>query len=273
MGPEVGIQTAMDAISRADRIVDALRLADELAFEASRDGGVRTIRLLTTALDSDEPRNAARTVQLMRLKYVVLTSVNRDDLADGGAAHFAACVREIKRLNPGTAVEALTPDFQGVMADVETVVDSGLEVFAQNIETVRRLTHPVRDPRASYEQTLAVLAHARRHRSGQGDVLVKTSLMLGLGETDAEITATMRDLRAAGVDLLTLGQYLRPTVNHLAVERFVTPQEFEQYRAQALALGFVECVSGPLVRSSYRAEQALARNNAGLAAGGLAPRD
>ncbi len=111
-------------------------------------------------LDADEPANAARTVQLMQLKYVVLTSVNRDDLPDGGAAHFAACVREIKRLNPATAVEALTPDFQGVMTDVETVVDSGLDVFAQNVETVRRLTHPVRDPRASYEQTLAVLAHA-----------------------------------------------------------------------------------------------------------------
>jgi lipoyl synthase len=224
-------------------------------------------------LDADEPANAARTVQLMGLKYVVLTSVNRDDLPDGGAAHFAACVREIKRLNPGTAVEALTPDFQGVLSAVETVVDSGLEVFAQNVETVRRLTHPVRDPRASYEQTLAVLAHAKRHRRQQGDVLVKTSLMLGLGETDAEILETMRDLRAAGVDLLTLGQYLRPTVNHLPVERFVTPQQFEQYRAQALELGFVECVSGPLVRSSYRAEQALARNNAGLAAGGLVPRD
>jgi lipoic acid synthetase len=223
-------------------------------------------------LDADEPANAARTVQLMGLKYVVLTSVNRDDLADGGASHFAACVREIKRLNPDTAVEALTPDFQGVLTDVEAVVDSGLDVFAQNVETVRRLTHPVRDARASYEQTLAVLAHAKAHRREQGDVLVKTSLMLGLGETDDEILETMRDLRAAGVDLLTLGQYLRPTVNHLAVERFVTPEEFERYRTEALALGFVECVSGPLVRSSYRAEQALARNNAGLAAGGLAPR-
>ena len=137
---------------------------------------------------------------------------------------------------------------------------------------MRRLTHPVRDPRASYEQTLAVLAHARRHRREQGDVLVKTSLMLGLGETDDEILETMRDLRAAGVDLLTLGQYLRPTVNHLAVERFVTPEEFARYRQHALELGFVECVSGPLVRSSYRAEQALARNNAGLAEGGLARR-
>jgi lipoic acid synthetase len=223
-------------------------------------------------LDADEPANAARTVQLMGLKYVVLTSVNRDDLRDGGAAHFAACVREIKRLNPGTAVEALTPDFQGVPADVATVVDSGLDVFAQNVETVRRLTHPVRDPRASYAQTLAVLGHAKQHRRALGDVLVKTSLMLGLGETDDEILETMRDLRAVGVDLLTLGQYLRPTVNHLAVERFVTPDEFERYRQQALELGFVECVSGPLVRSSYRAEQALARNNAGLAAGGLAPR-
>lgn len=224
-------------------------------------------------LDAEEPANAARTVQLMQLKYVVLTSVDRDDLPDGGAGHFAACVREIKRLNPGTAVEALTPDFQGVRRDVETVVDSGLDVFAQNVETVRRLTHPVRDARASYEQTLAVLAHAKNHRRGQGDVLVKTSLMLGLGETDDEITGTLRDLRAAGVDLLTLGQYLRPTVNHLAVERFVRPDEFESYRKLALELGFLECVAGPLVRSSYRAEQALARNNAGLGAGGLAQRD
>jgi len=220
-------------------------------------------------LDRQEPANAARTVQLMRLGYVVLTSVNRDDLADGGAGHFAACVREIKRLNPATAVEALTPDFQGVLADVETVVDSGLDVFAQNVETVRRLTHPVRDPRASYEQTLAVLAHAKRHRP---HVLTKTSLMLGLGETDEEVFATLGDLRAVDVDILTLGQYLRPTVNHLPVERFVAPEEFAAYRTAALERGFVECVAGPLVRSSYRAEQALARNNAGLGAGGVASR-
>jgi lipoyl synthase len=220
-------------------------------------------------LDEQEPSNAARSVQLMGLKYVVLTSVNRDDLADGGAGHFAACVRAIKRVNPETAVEALTPDFQGVLGHVETVVDSGLEVFAQNVETVRRLTHPVRDPRASYGQTLAVLAHAKQHRPS---VMVKTSLMLGLGETDAEVLETMDDLRRAGVDILTLGQYLRPTVNHLAVERFVSPQEFAAYRGAALARGFVECVAGPLVRSSYRAEQALARNNAGLGAGGIANR-
>lgn len=212
-------------------------------------------------LDADEPANSARTVQLMKLKYVVLTSVNRDDLADGGAAHFAACVRKIRQLNPGTAVEALTPDFQGQLRDVETVVGSGLQVFAQNVETVRRLTHPVRDARAGYEQTLQVLEHAKRFRP---DVLTKTSLMLGLGETDAEIEQAMDDIRAVGVDILTLGQYLRPTVNHLPIERWVTPEEFEQYRERALRRGFLECVSGPLVRSSYRAERALERNNAGL---------
>ncbi|MBS0578471.1 MAG: lipoyl synthase [Proteobacteria bacterium] len=212
-------------------------------------------------LDAEEPANAARTVRLMGLKYVVLTSVDRDDLADGGAAHYAACVRAIKQACPETAVEALTPDFQGRLADVATVVDSGIEVFAQNIETVRRLTHPVRDPRAGYEQTLSVLAGAKAHGPA---VLTKSSLMLGLGETDAEIEATLTDLRAAHVDIVTLGQYLQPTAHHLAIERFVTPGEFDAYRARALELGFLECVSGPLVRSSYRAEQALNRNNAGL---------
>jgi lipoic acid synthetase len=214
-------------------------------------------------LDSEEPENVARSVELMGLKYVVLTSVNRDDLPDGGAAHYAAAVRAIKRRNPATAVEALTPDFEGVLGDVRTVLDSGLDVFAQNIETVRRLTHPVRDPRAGYEQTLSVLSHAKTHRPA---VLTKSSLMLGLGETDDEIRETLMDLRAAAVDIVTLGQYLRPTPNHLGIERFVTPQQFEEYRDWALAMGFLECVSGPLVRSSYRAEQALKRNNAGLAA-------
>jgi lipoic acid synthetase len=212
-------------------------------------------------LDPEEPENAARTVELMKLKYVVLTSVNRDDLPDGGARHYADCVRAIKARTPATAVEALTPDFQGVLADVQIVVDSGLEVFAQNVETVRRLTHPVRDPRAGYEQTLQVLAHAKRHNS---KVLTKSSLMLGLGETEAQIIETLDDLRTAQVDIVTLGQYLRPTLNHLPVQRFVTPGEFDQYRQWALERGFLECVSGPLVRSSYRAEQALNRNNAGL---------
>ncbi|MBS0387400.1 MAG: lipoyl synthase [Proteobacteria bacterium] len=212
-------------------------------------------------LDADEPANVAASVELMKLRYVVLTSVDRDDLPDGGAAHYAACVRAIKQRTPGTAVEALTPDFQGVLHDVERVIESGVDVFAQNIETVRRLTHPVRDPRAGYEQTLAVLAHAKAHRAA---VLTKSSLMLGLGETEQEIGECMDDLRAAGVDILTLGQYLRPTVHHLPVERFVTPEEFLRYRDWALDRGFRECVSGPLVRSSYRAEQALAGNNAGL---------
>jgi lipoyl synthase len=214
-------------------------------------------------LDRDEPANAARTVSLMRLGYVVLTSVDRDDLPDGGAAHLAACVRAIKEASPRTAVEALTPDFQGARADVETVVDAGIEVFAQNVETVERLTHPVRDPRAGYRRTLDVLAHAKRHRP---EVLTKTSLMLGLGETAGELHATMDDLRSVGCDILTLGQYLRPTAHHLPVERYVTPGEFLALREDALERGFLECVSGPMVRSSYRAERALAGNNCGIPA-------
>jgi lipoic acid synthetase len=192
----------------------------------------------------------------------VITSVDRDDLEDGGAAHYAACVREIKKQNPKTAVEALTPDFNGVAEHVQLVVDSGLDVFAQNVETVRRLTHPVRDPRAGYAQTIEVLRHAKQHRP---EVLTKTSLMLGLGERDDEIMATMDDLRAANVDILTLGQYLRPTPNHLAVQRYVAPQEFEAYREAGLEKGFLEVVAGPMVRSSYRAEQVLLKNNVGLA--------
>lgn len=213
-------------------------------------------------LDPEEPANTGRAVKLMGLDYVVITSVDRDDLPDGGAAHYAACVSEIKKRSPQTAVEALTPDFNGVLEHVERVVDSDIEVFAQNIETVRRLTHPVRDPRAGYEQTLNVLGHAKQYRP---EVLTKTSLMLGLGERDDEIMATMDDLRTAGVDVLTLGQYLRPTPNHLAVERFVTPDEFDSYRREGLARGFVEVVAGPMVRSSYRAEQVLQKNNVGLA--------
>ena len=212
-------------------------------------------------LDANEAAHTAEAVKIMKLNYIVLTSVNRDDLPDGGASHYAQVVQEVKRVNPHTAVEALTPDFKGSKEDVTTVVNSGIEVFAQNIETVKRLTHPVRDPRASYEQTLSVLAHAKTVRA---DVLTKTSLILGLGETEDEILETMRDLRAANVDILTLGQYLRPTLNHLPVERFVTPDEFNLYREWGLAAGFIECISGPMVRSSYRAEQALQKNNVGL---------
>lgn len=212
-------------------------------------------------LDKDEPDHTANSVKLMNLKYLVLTSVNRDDLEDGGAGHYAAVVKRVKEVNPETDVEALTPDFLGVLADVETVVDSGIAVFAQNVETVKRLTHPVRDPRASYEQTLNVLAHSKKYRP---DVLTKTSLMLGLGETEEEIIETMDDLRAIDCDILTLGQYLQPTKNHLPIERYVTPEEFDKYRQWGLERGFVEVVAGALVRSSYRAEQVLQKNNVGL---------
>ena len=212
-------------------------------------------------LDLDEPMNTAKAVQVMGLKYVVLTSVNRDDLEDGGAEHFAQTVKLIKELNPGTAVEALTPDFKGLSSSIDTLVNCGLEVFAQNIETVERLTHPVRDIRAGYKQTLDVLAESKRINS---KVLTKTSLILGLGETDQEIEETMDDLIKNKVDILTLGQYLRPTLNHLPIERWVTPEEFEIYREIGLKKGFLEVVSGPMVRSSYRAERALEKNNAGL---------
>jgi lipoic acid synthetase len=197
----------------------------------------------------------------MGLKYVVLTSVDRDDLPDGGASHYAQCVAAIKERCPNTAVEALTPDFAGDLRSVKRVVDSGLDVFAQNLETVRRLTHPVRDPRAGYDQTLKVLAHTKQHRP---EVLTKTSLMLGLGESDSEIREALEDLRAIDLNIVTLGQYLRPTKNHLAVERYVSPEEFEQYRKWGLDLGFLEVVAGPLVRSSYRAERVLEMNNVGL---------
>jgi len=212
-------------------------------------------------LDLEEPANTAESVKLMGLKYLVLTSVNRDDLPDGGAQHYADVVAKVKAENPSTDVEALTPDFLGILDSIETVVNSGIAVFAQNVETVKRLTHPVRDPRASYEQTLNVLAHAKTHNP---KVLTKTSLMLGLGETEEEILQTMDDLRENNVDILTMGQYLQPTLNHLAVERYVTPEEFDKYRQWGLDKGFFEVVSGALVRSSYRAEQVLQKNNVGL---------
>ena len=212
-------------------------------------------------LDKDEPMNTAKAVAIMQLKYVVLTSVNRDDLPDGGAQHFADTVELIKKLNPNTAVEALTPDFKGFSSSINTLVNCGLEVFAQNIETVERLTHQVRDIRAGYQQTLDVLAESKRINS---KVLTKTSIILGLGETDEEIEKTMDDLIANKVDILTIGQYLRPTRNHHPIERWVTPEEFERYRELGLKKGFLEVVSGPMVRSSYRAERALEKNNAGL---------
>ncbi len=212
-------------------------------------------------LDKDEPQKTANTVQAMNLQYVVLTSVDRDDLADGGAAHYADTVRCIKALCPDTKVEALTSDFQGDTRSVQVVLDSGVDVFAQNIETVKRLTHPVRDPRASYEQTLSVLAYAKQ---ANPNVVTKTSLMLGLGETEEEILATMDDLRAIHVDVLTLGQYMQPTRNHLAVQRYVSPEEFLSLREQGLKKGFLEVAAGPLVRSSYRADRIFAKDNLGM---------
>ena len=212
-------------------------------------------------LDHDEPQNTAKAVSVMDLKYVVLTSVNRDDLEDGGAKHYADTVKAIKARNPNTAVEALTPDFKGIFSSIETIVNSGIEVFAQNMETVERLTHPVRDIRAGYQQTLNVLAESKKINPS---VLTKTSLILGVGETDDEIEKTMDDLIENNVDILTLGQYLRPTLNHLPVERWVTPEEFDRYRGIGIEKGFLEVVSGPMVRSSYRAERVLDKNNAGL---------
>jgi lipoyl synthase len=205
-------------------------------------------------LDPLEPDHIAESVDLMGLKYVVLTSVDRDDLPDGGAKHFAQTVLAIKTRVPHAKVEALTPDFAGNLQSVYAVLDSGIEVYAQNLETVRRLTHPVRDPRASYEQTLRVLAAAKAYKPS---VYTKTSLMLGLGETRAEIREALRDIRAAGVDIVTFGQYLRPTKNHLPVERYLPPAEFDEIRQEALEYGFLEVVAGPLVRSSYKAEQVL----------------
>jgi lipoic acid synthetase len=212
-------------------------------------------------LDPLEPANVADAVALMKLKYVVLTSVDRDDLPDGGAGHYAACIRAIHGRMPDTAVEALTPDFAGRHQHVATVLDAGLATYAQNVETVERLTHPVRDARAGYRQTLDVLKFAKGYAPR---TITKTSLMLGLGETDAEIDRTLDDIRTADVDVVTMGQYMRPTQNHLPVERFVTPDQFHQYREMALAKGFLEVVSGPLVRSSYRAERVLEHNNVGL---------
>ena len=214
-------------------------------------------------LDKNEPFNTAKAVEIMKLKYVVLTSVNRDDLPDGGAQHFADTVKLIKKLNPNTAVEALTPDFKGLSSSIDTLVNCGLEVFAQNIETVERLTHQVRDIRAGYQQTLDVLLESKRINP---KVLTKTSIILGLGEEDSEIEQTMDDLVKNKVDILTIGQYLRPTINHHPIERWVSPEEFEKYRLIGLRKGFLEVVSGPMVRSSYRAERALEKNNAGLKA-------
>lgn len=212
-------------------------------------------------LDLDEPRKTAESVSIMQLEYVVLTSVDRDDLPDGGAKHYADAIREIKTLCPNTKVEALTPDFSGNTACIDTLLESGVDVFAQNVETVERLTHPVRDPRAGYWQTLNLLKYAKEKRP---DIITKTSLMLGLGETKEEVIQCMDDLKAAKVDVITYGQYMRPTLNHLPVARYVTPDEFKSYRDIGLQKGFLEIASGPMVRSSYRADRIFKKDNLGL---------
>ena len=201
------------------------------------------------AVDPAEPLRVASAVARLGLRHVVVTSVNRDDLADGGAAHFAATARAIKRLLPGCRVEVLVPDFQGNLASVAEVVASPIDVFNHNLETVPRLYRRARAG-ARYARSLAVLEAARRAREG---LLTKTGLMLGLGETQEELASVFRDLRSIGCDILTLGQYLRPSGEHLPVERYVPPEEFTAFGAEALALGFRHVEAGPLVRSSYHA--------------------
>lgn len=201
-------------------------------------------------LDPEEPAKIAASVQSLGLRYVVLTSVDRDDLPDGGAAHIAQTIREIKQTVPGILVEALVPDFSGREEPLKTLLEANPDVLAQNIETVERLTHPVRDPRAGYQQTLTLL---QRVKAWRPDIFTKSSIMLGLGETDTEILACMTDLRAHHVDILTLGQYLQPTPKQLPVAQFVTPEAFSAWETEALRLGFLYCASGPLVRSSWRA--------------------
>jgi lipoic acid synthetase len=201
-------------------------------------------------LDAAEPANVARMAAEMQLRYVVITSVNRDDLEDGGSRHFAATVREVRRALPEARVEVLTPDFCGDLGAVARVLDAGPHVFNHNLETVPRLYGRVR-PQADYRQSLAVLAFARRYAES---VLTKSGFMVGLGETGDEVRALLRDLRAAGVDVATIGQYLQPTRRNLPVAEFVEPGVFEAYRGYGLALGFRAVFSGPLVRSSYMAD-------------------
>lgn len=205
--------------------------------------------------DEEEPWNTADAVTQWGVDYIVLTSVDRDDLPDGGAAHFAQTVGLLKFRKPSLRVECLVSDFQGDLNSVAMLAKSGLDVYAHNIETVERLQPFVRDKRASYKQSLSVLKEAKRlgELPGAQRVYTKSSIMLGLGETEAEILQTMRDLREVGVDVLTLGQYLRPTEHHLAVVDYVTPERFEYYRQQGEAMGFRYVASGPMVRSSYKA--------------------
>jgi lipoic acid synthetase len=211
---------------------------------------VKTGRPMT--LDLDEPRRLAQAVATMNLTHAVVTSVNRDELPDGGASIFAASIEAIRRVRPSCRVEVLIPDFRGVWSALQTVLDARPDILNHNTETVPRLYARVR-PQARYERSLELLQRAKN----QG-AFTKTGVMAGIGERDDELVDVMRDLRGVGCDVLTIGQYLQPTKQHLPVDRFVPPQTFASWREMALAMGFRYCESGPLVRSSYHAEQQIA---------------
>jgi lipoic acid synthetase len=201
-------------------------------------------------LNPEEIQNTANMVKIMNLRYVVITSVDRDDLADHGAGHFAAVIKKVNLDHPETKVEVLIPDFDGVEERMHALAQAMPFVIAQNIETVRRLTHPVRDIRAGYDKTLNCL---KFYKENYPRIQTKTSIMVGLGETWPEIQETLEDLRKVGVDIVTFGQYLQPSKRHLNVERFYTPEEFDELKRMALKMGFKFVASGPLVRSSYKA--------------------
>ena len=201
-------------------------------------------------LDPDEPANVARMAAALKLRYVVITSVNRDDLEDGGSRHFAETVREVRQALPEARVEVLTPDFCGDLEAVARVLEAGPHVFNHNVETVPRLYRKVR-PQADYRQSLEVLAFARQN----GTALTKSGFMVGLGETEPEVRELLGDLRAAGTDIATIGQYLQPTRRNLPVAEYIEPRQFEAYREYGLSLGFRAVFSGPLVRSSYMADE------------------
>ena len=209
-------------------------------------------------LDPEEPQRVAEAVAALKLKFAVVTSVNRDDLPDGGAAHFAQTIRWIRTLNTGCGIEVLIPDFRGMEDALQQVLEAEPEVLNHNVETVPRLYKRVR-PDADYEQSMAVLSRAAAFRdTAAPDMRTKSGIMVGLGETEDEILALMKDWRAAKVDIATLGQYLPPTGNHLPLERFVEPAEFEMYRRKGEEMGFQRVESGPLVRSSYHAAESYA---------------
>lgn len=228
-------------------------LGGDTCTRACRFCAVKTARV-PPPLDPKEPYHVAESIAALGLHYVVLTSVDRDDLKDGGASHFATTIREIKRLDPKIIVEALVPDFRGDTEAIEALVESRLDVYAHNIETVERLQYRVRDPRAGYLQSLATLRLAKNYARSIGhSMFTKSAVMLGLGETEAELQSAFDDLRAYDVDVLTLGQYLRPSLQHLPVEKYWSPEEFDQLGKQAESKGFLYVASGPMVRSSYRA--------------------